>query len=79
LHIDNEVLQVQIQAGELDVQQGETRKADVIFHTDMPSYLGLLRGQIQPDEAISRGLIRIDGDPGALHRFLNLCGLPSSE
>lgn len=78
LHIDNEVLQVQISEGELHVQQGETRKADVIFHTDMPSYLGLLRRQIQPDEAVSRGLIRIEGDPDALSRFLNLCGLPSS-
>jgi len=78
LHIDNEVLQVQINEGEIHVQQGETRKADVIFHTDMPSYLELLRRQIQPDEAISRGLIRIEGDPGALNRFLNLCGLPSS-
>ena len=79
LHIDNEVLQVQINEGELHVRQGETRKADVIFHTDMPSYLELLRNQIQPDEAISRGLIRIEGDPGALSRFLNLCGLPRSH
>ena len=78
LHIDNEVLQVQINEGEIHVQQGETRKADVIFHTDMPSYLELLRRQIQPDEAVARGLIRIEGDPGALSRFLNLCGLPSS-
>ncbi|MBI1879714.1 MAG: transcriptional regulator [Chloroflexi bacterium] len=77
LHIDNEVLQVQIKEGELHVQQGETRKADVIFHTDMPSYLGLLQRQIQADEAVSGGLIRIEGDPGALSRFLNLCGLPT--
>ncbi len=79
LHIDNEVLQVQINEGQIHVQQGEALKADVIFHTDMPSYLELLRRQIQPDEAVSRGLIRIEGDPGALSRFLNLCGLPSSH
>lgn len=79
LHIDNEVLQVQINEGEIQVRQGETRKADVIFETDMPSYLGLLQRQIQPDEAIARGLIRIKGDPGALNRFLNLCGLPGSH
>lgn len=79
LHIDNEVLQVQITPGEIQVRQGETRKADVIFQTDMPSYLGLLQRQIQPDEAVSRGLIQIEGDPGALSRFLNLCGLPGSH
>ncbi len=77
LHIDNELLQVQIKQGEIHVQQGETLKADVIFHTDILCYLGLLQRQIQPDEAISRRLIRIEGDPGALSRFLNLCGLPA--
>jgi len=78
LHLGNEVLQVQVKAGELHVQQGETFKADGVFHTDMGSYLGLFSGQIKPDEAVSRGLIRIEGDLGALSRFLNLCGLPSS-
>jgi DNA-binding HxlR family transcriptional regulator len=79
LHIDNEVLQVQIKEGELQVQQGQALKADVVFQTDIQSYLALLQRRIQPDEAISRGLIRIEGDPGALSRFLNLCGLPGSE
>ncbi|HJZ46764.1 MAG TPA: winged helix-turn-helix transcriptional regulator [Roseiflexaceae bacterium] len=77
LHIDNELLQVQIKDGAIHVQQGEALKADVVFHTDMPTYLGLLSGEIQPEQAMQRGLIRIDGDPGALRRFLNVCGLPS--
>jgi DNA-binding HxlR family transcriptional regulator len=77
LHVDNEVLQVRIKEGELQVKQGEALKPDAVFHTDMPSYLGLLTGQIKPGEAVSRGLIRIEGDPGALSRFLNSCGLPS--
>ena len=78
LHIDHEVLQVQIKAGEIHVQQGESRTAAVIFQTDMPTYLGLLQRQIKPDEAISEGLIQIEGDPAALSRFLDLCGLPVS-
>jgi len=75
LRIDHEVLQVQIKEGEIHVHQGETRTADAIFQTDMPTYLGLLQRRIQPDEAVSKGLIRIEGDPGALSRFLNVCGL----
>jgi DNA-binding HxlR family transcriptional regulator/putative sterol carrier protein len=78
LHIDDEVQQVQIKGGKIHVQQGDALKADAVFHTDMPTYLGLLQRQIQPDEAISQGLIQIEGDPGALSRFLNLCGLPDS-
>ena len=78
LHLSNEVLQVRIKAGELHVQQGEALKADVVFHTDMPSYLGLFSGQLKPEEAVAEGLIRIEGDPGALRRFLQACGLPSA-
>jgi hypothetical protein len=44
----------------------------------MPTYLGLLQRHIAPDAAISEGLIQIEGDPGALSRFLNMCGLPGS-
>ncbi len=76
LCIDNEVLQVQINDGEIDIRQGVAQTADAVFRTDMPTYLGLLQRQLQPDEAISRGLIQIEGDPAALSRFLDLCGLP---
>ena len=79
LHLGHEVLQVQIREDELHVQQGEALTADAIFHTDMPSYLGLFTGQIKLDEAVSSGLIRIEGDPGALSRFLSVCGVPGSR
>ncbi|RPI24625.1 MAG: hypothetical protein EHM70_21070, partial [Chloroflexota bacterium] len=62
--------------GELQVWQSESLSPDVVFYTDMPSYLGLLTGQMKPDEAISKGLVRIDGDPGALSRFLKISGVP---
>jgi hypothetical protein len=78
LRVDGEVIQVHIHAGEVHVQQGETRPADVVFYTDIRSYLGLLGGQLQPEDAISRSLIRIEGDPGALRRFLDICGLPGA-
>jgi DNA-binding HxlR family transcriptional regulator len=76
LHIDDEVLQVQIKSGELQVRQGQAWTANAVFYTGMATYLGLLTRQIDPDEAINRGLVRIEGDPGALRRFLNLCVVP---
>lgn len=75
LHIDGEVLHVQIAAGEIQVQQGAAQKADAVFTTDMPSYLQLLAGHLQPDQAIAEGIIRIKGDPAALDRFLSICGI----
>jgi predicted lipid carrier protein YhbT len=76
LHIDDEVMQVRISGGEIDVKQGTAVNPDAVFQTDIATYLGLLQRQIQPDEAISQGLMQIEGDPEALNRFLDLCGLP---
>lgn len=78
LRVGVEVQQVQIKGGQIHVQQGDALKADVVFQTDMATYLGLLQRQLQPAEAISQGLIQIEGDPAALKRFLDLCGLPAS-
>ena len=78
LHIGDEVLQAQIRAAEIHIQQGEILKADVVFRTDIRSFLELLSGQIQPAEAVSSGRILIEGDPGALSRFVNICRLPSA-
>lgn len=74
LRIDNEVMQVQVQEGEIRVQQGETLKPDVVLHADMPVYMQLFAGKLTLDEACAAGLIRIDGNPAALHRFFELCG-----
>jgi len=76
LHVDDEVLQVRFAEGDLRVRQGEAHNPDAVFYTDTPTYLGLLAGQIDPDDALKQGLIRVERDPSALHRFLDICGLP---
>ncbi len=76
LHVDNEILQLQVKECELQVKQGQALKPDAVFHTDISSYLGLLTGQIELEKAVSSGLIRIEGDPSALGRFLDLCRVP---
>ncbi len=78
LHIDNEVMQVQISQGEIEVQQGAALAADAVFYTDIATYLGLLTGQIAAETAVTNQSIRIEGQPQALQRFLNLCGLPAA-
>jgi DNA-binding HxlR family transcriptional regulator/putative sterol carrier protein len=78
LHLGEEVLQVRIQQGALQVRQGAAWKPDVIFHTEMKVFLRLFTGQVKPDEAISRGLVQVEGDRGALSRFQSLCALPKS-
>ncbi len=81
LHIDDEVLKVEVKEGKLQVRQGEALDQDLVLHTDMPTYLGLLTGQIEPGQAVSNGRVQIEGNrPGealeVLRRFLNICGVP---
>ena len=73
LHFGEEILHVQINEGEIKVWQGEPQNSDAGFFTNMRTFLGLFTGQLQPDEAITRELIRIEGDPVALRRFLSYC------
>ncbi|MFN8487703.1 MAG: winged helix-turn-helix transcriptional regulator [Caldilineaceae bacterium] len=75
LHISAEVQQVRIVDGAICVQQGEPLQADMALYTEVPIYLGLLMGQIDPEAALADGLIRVEGDPAALRRFLKICGM----
>ncbi|MBZ0284305.1 MAG: winged helix-turn-helix transcriptional regulator [Anaerolineae bacterium] len=77
LHLGHEVLQVQIEDGMLHVRQGQTQKADAVLHTEMPVFMGLFAGQLKPEDALAAGLIRVEGDPDGLSRFLTLSSVPA--
>ncbi len=77
LHIGDEIQQVRIANGEISVQQGEPSQAEMTLSTEVPIYLGLLLGEIDPDAALAGGLIRVEGDVDALRRYLAICGVPS--
>jgi hypothetical protein len=76
LQVGQEVLQVWVKEGQIEVQQGQALRPDAVFRTDMGTYLGLLQRKIEPEEAMARGLVRVEGDPTALDRFLDMCALP---
>jgi DNA-binding HxlR family transcriptional regulator len=76
LHLDGEILQVRANDGTLEVRQGQALKADAVFHTTVQVFMGMFSGQLPPDAA---GLIRIEGDPAALTRFLRQSSVPAGE
>jgi DNA-binding HxlR family transcriptional regulator/putative sterol carrier protein len=79
LEIDGERQQVRVKDGELAVRQGAAAEPDVVLRADVATYLGLLRGQIGPDEATAKGLIEVEGDIAALRRFLTMCRVTAGE
>lgn len=76
LRIGGEVLQVQVKDGHIDVQQGHVYRPDAIIHTDMPTFMQLLPGELPPHAAIAGGRVCVEGDPAALDRLLQMCSLP---
>jgi hypothetical protein len=78
LHIGDEVLQAQINAGQIQVRQGQPWKADMVLHSDIEAFLKVFSGQLRPDQAIATSQLRIEGDSGALCHLLKICGLPSA-
>lgn len=72
LHLDDEVLYVHFDDGDIRVQQGQTEKPDAMFYMTTQVFIGLFAGQLQADEAVAAGLIRVEGDAQALSRFLSL-------
>jgi DNA-binding HxlR family transcriptional regulator len=79
LRVAGDVLSVRIDDGEIDVWQGEARDPDMVLHADMPAYMALLLGRLQPEEALAGGHVRVEGDANSLSRFLDLCGVPPLE
>ncbi len=74
-HIGDEILQFTVQNGTMDVEQVESAAADVLLHTDVLTFLGLLQGQLSPDVAVAAGLLQIEGSRAALDRFLVMSGM----
>lgn len=77
LQLGKEFLQVQVKDGAIEVQQGQARNPGVIIRTDMAFFAGLFAGQIQPEDAINRGFVQVEGDPEGLSRFLSITGVQS--
>lgn len=75
LHVSGEAQTVRIAHAEIDVQQGEPARTDMSLYTELPVYLGLLTRQIDPQEALASGLVRVEGEREELFRFLTLCGM----
>jgi hypothetical protein len=75
----NEVLQVQVRDGAILAQQGLVLDSEVVIYLNMDIFVALFTGQLNPSEAISTGLVRVEGDPDALSRFFSFTGVRTSS
>lgn len=77
LRIEDEVFRVRVQDGEATIGESSTGGVDLVLTCDLGSFLALLSGELNPNEALEAGRIEIDGDREAFFRFHELFRWPA--
>ena len=75
LRLGDIVVHARIDDGVLEVDEGPLPEADLVLETDV-SLHPLLTGELDPDEAIEGGRLRVRGDNKLLERFLEVFHVP---
>ena len=70
--IDDRIFEVEVAGGRCTSREGASSSADVTFTTDAATLFALRRRELTPKQAIARGKVRVDGDPKALERFVEV-------
>jgi DNA-binding HxlR family transcriptional regulator/putative sterol carrier protein len=76
LRLGEQRFRAEVAGGRLDVVRGEATAPDAIVATDHGTLLALIRGRRELADAMRAGDVAIDGDEGAVARFVGLFPLP---
>ena len=77
LHIDGEVLHVQVRDGNLQPHQGPADAPDAVLAMDATALADLSGGRLDVDDALTAGRVTVDGNEDAARLLLtSFSGLP---
>jgi DNA-binding HxlR family transcriptional regulator/putative sterol carrier protein len=74
MRIDDEIFHMIIDNGALTTAEGAAQDPDLVFTTDLKTFLAIGAGQIGPIEAVAGGRAVISGDAAAAMRCLEIFG-----
>jgi DNA-binding HxlR family transcriptional regulator len=78
LHIDGEVLHVQVREGNLQPHHGPADDPDAVLTMDAMALADLWAGRLDVDDALAAGRVTLGGDEDAARRLLtSFSGLPA--
>ena len=78
LHIDGEVLHVQVRDGNLQPHHGPADDPDAVLTVDATALADLSAGRLDIDDALAAGRVTVDGNKDAARRLLtSFSGLPN--
>ena len=77
LHIDGEVLHVQVRDGNLQPHQGPADDPDAVLTMDATALADVSAGRLDVEDALAAGRVTVEGDEDAARRLLtSFSGLP---
>jgi DNA-binding HxlR family transcriptional regulator len=70
----DEVASIRIAKGRIEAEPGNATDPDAIFALEPGTLFSLASGEMTPKDAIAHDLVRVEGDPESLGRFLSAFG-----
>ena len=74
--VGEDVFHVRVEDGASEPRYGAAWSPDLIVTTDADTFLALVSGELEPEEASRSGVFEVEGDPEALIRCREIFGLP---
>ena len=76
--VEGRVFEVRVDKGSCTTREGPARSPDATFTIDIEKLFALRSRRLSPKDALAGGA-KVDGDPSALHRFVEVFAWPSSS
>jgi DNA-binding HxlR family transcriptional regulator len=72
LRVDGQALSIRIDDGTVDAAPGPSPDADVVIETDVDTSIELMLRRMSPSEALTRGVVRVEGALDDFERAIDL-------
>jgi DNA-binding HxlR family transcriptional regulator/putative sterol carrier protein len=77
--VDDEVFHVRVDDGDVQIREGPAADPDFTWTGDFMTFVAIGRRRLDPREAVAAGKAKVEGDPAAARRSLEIFGTPEAS
>ena len=66
--IDEDTFHVRVNDGDVSIREGPVVDPDLVVESDFTTFIAIGKGEISGTDAVTRGKVRVEGDPAAAQR-----------
>lgn len=74
-HVDGEVFHVRVEDGEIEGEQGPAWRPEMVLTASSENFLALGTRHLDPDKAVAKGTVKIEGSIETLKRTVEIFGV----